>query len=179
MTLLVDQKGMAPNKSLITASMGGNIVDKQLFDGTAGYQERGGQKTPLPEAEVKSKKAQTCLVEQVDYVTGDAFKLVAKGISQVNGKDAYKIEVTTPSGKTQTEYYDVASKLLVRSETALEMNGMALNQTSDFGDYRKVGAILVPYKFTQTIEAGGQQQAMEFVVTDVKLNEGVTDADFK
>ena len=179
MSLTVDQKDMVPNKSLIIAYMGGNVVQKQVFDGTTGYEERGGQKANLPEDQLKAKKAYTSMFEQLDYLNGTAFKITAKGISKVNGKDAYAIDVTTPSGKTQTEYYDLVSKLLVRSESALEMNGVPVNQTSDFSDYRKVGAVLIPYKFTQTVEAAGQQQSMEFITTEVKLNEGVKAEDFK
>lgn len=179
MNLLVEQKAMAPNKSSIAVSMMGNVVDKQVFDGTNGYGERGGQKQPMPAEEAAAKKAQTCLFEQVDYLSNPAFKLEVKGIEKINGKDAYRLEVTTPAGKTQTEYYDVATKLLVKSETAAEMNGVSMNQIQEFSDYRRVGNVLLPYKLAQTIEAGGQQQAMNFTVTEAKLNEGVTEADFK
>ncbi|WP_164974277.1 M16 family metallopeptidase [Filimonas effusa] len=179
MSLAVEKKDMVPNKTLTVASAMGNVVDKQVFDGNTGYQERGGQKMTLPADQLNSRKGVTSMFEQLDYVPGVVFKLVSKGISKVDGKDAYVIEVTNPGGKMQAEYYDVASKLLVRVESALEMNGMPLNQTTDFSDYRKVGAILIPYKFVQTIEAGGQQQALEFVTTDVKLNEGVSEGDFK
>lgn len=179
MNLSVDQKGMAPNKNAITVAMMGNVVNKQVFDGVKGYQEQNGQKSPMPEDEIAAKKAQTCLFEQVDYVSNAAYKLVTKGIEKIDGKDAVKVEVTNPAGKTQTEYYDVVSKLLVKVESAMEMNGMAMNQTQEFGDYKKAGNVMLPYKLTQTIEAGGQQQAMAFTVTEVKLNEGVTEEDFK
>lgn len=179
MELAVDQKNLAPNKSAVSVSMMGNVVDKQVFDGTTGYGERGGQKTPMPEAEIAAKRAQTCLFEQVDYLANPSFKLESKGIEKVNGKDAYKIEVTSPAGKVQVEYYDVASKMLVKTENTLEMNGMTMNQQQEFSDYRDMAGIFLPYKLVQTIEAGGQQQAMEFVVKDIKLNEGVASEDFK
>lgn len=179
MNLAVEKKDMLPNKTLMTATMNGSVVDKQVFDGTTGYQERGGQKMTLPADQLNARKGVTSMFEQLDYISGTTFKLAAKGVSKVEGKDAYVIEVTSPSGKMQAEYYDVESKLLIKTESALEMNGMAMNQSTDFSDYRKVGAILIPYKFVQTVEAGGQQQAMAFVTTEVKLNEGVTEADFK
>lgn len=179
MSLVVEQKAMAPNKSNITVSMMGNVVDKQVFDGTNGYGERGGQKQPMPAEEAAAKKAQTCLFEQVDYLSNAAYKLEVKGIEKVNGKDAYHIDVTTPAGKTQAEYYDVTTKLLVKTETTAEMNGVSMNQTQEFSDYRRVGNVILPYKLSQTIEAGGQSQAMNFTVNDAKVNAGVTEADFK
>lgn len=179
MSLDVNQKMMAPNKSLITVAMGGNIVNKQVFDGSGGYVEQGGQKSPMPEAEIAGKKFQTSLFEQADYLLNAAFKLEAKGIEKVNGRDAYKVQVTNPAGKVQTEYYDVTTKMLIKSESAIETNGMTMNQQQEFGDYKAMTGILLPYKIAQTIEAGGQQQVLEFVVKDIKLNEGVSAEDFK
>ncbi|GGH80383.1 putative Zn-dependent peptidase [Filimonas zeae] len=179
MNILVEQKAMAPNKSSMVFSMMGNVVNKEVFDGTNGYSERGGQKQPMPEEEAAAKKTQTCLFEQVDYLSNQAFKMQVKGVEKVNGKDAYRVEVVNPAGKTQTEYYDVATKLLVKTEGALNINGTSVNQSSEFSDYRKVGKVVIPYKIAYTMEAGGQQQAMNFTVTEAKLNEGVTEADFK
>lgn len=179
MTLDILAKNMAPNKSLLTMSMMGNVVSKQLFDGQNGYEEQQGNRKPLPDDEVKAKQAQTTLIEQVDYVLNPAFKLESKGTEKVNGSDAYKILVTLPGGKTTTEYYDVNSKLLVKQDVAQTTNGVNITRSTEFSDYKKTGNLLFPYKANLTIEAGGQQQTLELNVTDIKLNEGVTADDFK
>ncbi|BAV10155.1 Predicted Zn-dependent peptidase [Filimonas lacunae] len=179
MTLVLETKSLAPNKSAVLVSMQGNVVDKQVFDGNNGYHEQMGQKQPMDKEDLADKKAHVYLVEQLDYLDNAAFKITAKGVESIAGKDAYKIEITTPAGKVQTEYYDVASKLLVKAENSAVMQGVTMNETVEVSNYKKVGAIMIPYKVVRTVEAGGQQQVMELAVTEVKVNEGVTEADFK
>ena len=178
MTLDVEQKKMLPNMELTTVKMQGNVVNKSLFDGSTGYQEQMGQKKPMTDDEIKDKKNQTTLFDQIDYLL-PSYKLLVQGTEKVDGKDAYKVLVTTPSGKTQTEYYDAQSKLLVKLEKEEMANNMTINNTVEFQDYKKNGNILLPYKQKVTVSAGGQEQTFEMTVNDVKLNEGVTAADFK
>lgn len=179
MTLSVKQKYMAPNWELMTLSMGDNVVVKSVFNGTAGYQSQMGNKTDMTADEIKGKNAVTGLFEQFDYLSNPAFKSEVKGVEKINGANAYKVAITSPTGKTSTEYYDVTTKLLVRKEK-IETKGTATSQTTtDFGSYKKVGAVMFPFAQTLTISAGGQQQVLEMKVSDVKFNEGVTAEDFK
>jgi len=179
MTLAVDQKRMAPNKELMSVSMGGNVLMKSVFDGEKGYQQQMSKKQDYAADEIAQKKFVTSVTEQLDYLNNPAFKLVLKGIQKVNGSDAYQVSVTDPTGKVSSEYYDVKSKLLVKNENTTNANGVAASQTLEYSDYRKVGKILFPYKQVLTVSAGGQDQALVMTVTDVKLNTGVTAEDFK
>lgn len=179
MALTVSQKQMAPNKEMMAMAMGGNVVFKSNFDGEKGYQMQGGAKKDLTAEEVAQKKVHTTLVEQLDYITNPAFKLVMKGVQKVNDGDAYQIEITDPTGKVTTEYYDVKSKLLVRNENTTTAGANSTTQTVDMSDYRKVGTAMFPYKMVMTISAGGQQQVFTMVVSDIKINTGVTADDFK
>jgi zinc protease len=179
MTLAVNQKKMAPNKELMTISMGGNVMMKSVFDGEKGYQEQMSKKQAYAADEIAQKKFITSVTGQLDYLSNPAFKLALKGIQKVNGSDAYQITVTDPTGKVSTEYYDVKSKLLVKNENTTNANGVAASQTFEFSDYRKIGKIMFPYKQVLTVSAGGQDQALVMTVTDVKINTGVTAEDFK
>jgi predicted Zn-dependent peptidase len=177
-SLDVETKAMAPNLEAMTMSMGGNPVMKTRFNGKVGYQEQMGQKKTMTPEEIKEKNVVTNLFEQLDYLNNPAFKAEVKGVEKVNGADAYKVAVTYPTGKTRTEYYDVASKLLVKTEETTTANNMTINNTTEFSDYKKVGSILLPHTQTLTVSAGGQQQVMEMKAKTVKVNEGVTTADF-
>ncbi|HWZ16864.1 MAG TPA: pitrilysin family protein [Mucilaginibacter sp.] len=179
MTLAVNKKKMAPNKELMTISMGGNVVMKSLFDGEKGYQQQAGNKKDMTAEEVAQKKVFTSVTEQLDYLSNPAFKQAVKGIQKINGSDAYQLAVTDPTGKTSTEYYDVKSKLLVRSESSTTTNNNTVSQTIDLSDYRKVDNVMFPFKQALTISAGGREQNLVMTVTDVKLNFGVTADDFK
>ncbi|MGN6615660.1 MAG: insulinase family protein [Ilyomonas sp.] len=179
MTLNVEDKKLAPNLSLTTVSMGGNVVSKELYNGTMGYREQMGNKTDLSDKDMKDLKATTSLFPQIDYVTNPDIKLNVTGTEKVNGKDAYKVEITLPSGKQKTEYYDLDSKLLVRDEEQIEQNGMTILKTEDYGDYKKTGDVMLPYKLSMTVSAGGQEQSFEMNAQDIKMNEGITAEDFK
>lgn len=179
MNLQVQIKNMLPNMESMTMSMGGNVVMKTSFNGTSGYQQQMGNKKELTAEEIKEKNSVSGLFEQLDYINNPAFKAEVKGTEKVNGSDAYKVLITYPTGATKTEYYDVASKLLVRKEEAKTTNNVTASTTIDYGDYKKTGAILYPYAQTLTISAGGQQQALEMKASDVKINEGVTATDFQ
>lgn len=179
MNLNVDEKKLAPNKELMTVSMGSNVVMKNVFDGDKGYQQQMGRKKDLSAEEIAQKKVFTSLVEQIDYLNNSAFKMVVKGIQKVNGSDAYQVTVTDPTGKTSTEYYDIKSKLLVKNESTTVANNAGVTQTLELSDYRKVGNLMFPYKQALTIAAAGQEQNLVMNVTDVKVNAGVTVEDFK
>jgi len=179
MTLNVNQKKLAPNKELMTISMGGNVVMKSVFDGANGYQMQMGNKKDMDATEIAQKKVYLNLTEQIDYLTNPAFKLELKGVEKVNGADAYQVLVTDPTGKTSTEYYDIKSNLLVKIENVITANNNTVAQTTELGDYRKVGAVMFPYKLTQIVSAGGQEQTFNMTVTDITVNTGVTADDFK
>ncbi len=177
--LNVSEKKMAPNKEMMSVTMNGNVVMKSAFDGDKGYQAQMGNKKDMAADEVAQKKVFTSLTEQLDYLNNPAFKLTVKGIQKVNGADAYQVDVTDPTGKTSTEYYDVKSKLLVKNESTTVSGTNSVMQTLELGDYRKVGNVMFPFKQTLTQSAGGQDQTFTMTVTDIKLNTGVTADDFK
>ena len=179
MTLSVSEKKMAPNSEFMSISMGPNVVMKSTFDGEKGYNMQQGAKKDLTAEEIAQKKVFTSVTEQLDYLTNPAFKLAVKGVQKVDGADAYQIDVTDPTGKVSSEYYDAKSKLLVKSESTTVTNGASVTQTVAFSDYRKVGNVLFPYKQALTISAGGQEQNLVMTVTDIKVNTGVTADDFK
>ena len=179
MNLNVEQKKLAPNKELMTISMGGNVVMKSVFDGDKGYQMQMGNKKDMTADEVAQKKVFTTITEELDYLNNPAFKLASKGIQKVDGNDAYQVDITDPTGKVTSEYYDVKSKLLLKSESTTLTNGNAVTQTVELSDYRKVGNLLLPYKESITASAGGQEQNFVMTVTEYKLNTGVSPDDFK
>ena len=178
MTLDVQQKKMYPNMELTTVKMGGNVVNKSLFDGTTGYQEQMGQKKDMSKEDIDEKKGQTSLFEQIDYLTGN-YKLKVSGTEKVEGKDAYKLEVTSSGGKSHTEFYDTQSHLLVRVIKDVVANNMTISNTITFGEYKKVGNVMFPFTQQVSVSANGQEQNFEMKATDIKINEGVTAADFK
>lgn len=179
MALPMSQKFMAPNKTLQTVSMNGMSVAKTVFNGEKGYQEQMGNRVDMSATELADKKTQTSVIPQVDYLTNNSYKLSLQGSEKVNDKDAYKVLVTMPSGDVDTEYYDKATKLLVKQTLAKTVAGQSATVTYDYSDYRKVNDVLISYKQTLTVAAGPINQAIDILLSDITVNEGVTAADFE
>jgi hypothetical protein len=96
-------------------------------------------------------------------------------MGKAGDEDAYKIKITKPSGKVSVEFYSVKSKLLLREESTSTEGGNETTVMTDYSNYKKVGNVTLAYTITQTV--GEQEFAMS--ISDIKINEGVTDADFK
>jgi len=164
-------KAMAPNKeSMEMVIEGMGTVMQQKFDGTTGYKVQQGTKIPYSEKEISDKNDEKGLFPEL-YV--EAANMVLESISKVEGKDAYKV-VVTKGDDASSRYYDVETGFLVRTESTSEQGGQSITTTIDYSDYKNVNGVMLPY--TQKITAGPQVIILKS--TDIKFNEGVTEADF-
>ena len=165
---------LAPNKQSTEMKMGTMSVYKKVFDGKTGYQAQMGKRKDFDEQELKEALDQRTLFPQLSYIGAD-FKTTYLGTGKVGTEDAYKLKVTKPSGKTSVEYYSMKTSLLLREESTTTTPQGEVSVTTDYSNYKKVGNILFPFTITQI--AGEQEIVMN--TTDIKINEGVTEADFK
>lgn len=167
-------RNAAPNKSFLSMEMGGTPVMKRVFNGQTGYQEQMGLKKELTPEELKMYSDIKGLFPQLHYQSS-GFKLSAPTVAAVNGESVYKIVVTKPSGNTGTEYYSVATGLLIKEESTVKISGQDVDQAMEYSNYTKVGEVQMPATMTQTVM--GQQ--FEMSLSNFTLNGPVTDADFK
>jgi len=165
---------MAPNKQYTEVKMGEMKVMQKMFDGTKGYQAQMGQKNEMDEKEIKEAKDDKGLIPQVFYLSSD-YKLAYLGIEKVGEENAYKLKVTKPSEKVVVEYYSTSTGLLLKDESTIDAGGNEMTITLSYANYKRTGNISLPYLITQSV--GEQEFAMN--ISDIKINEGVTDADFK
>ena len=165
---------MAPNKQYTEVKMGEMKVMEKMFDGNKGYQAQMGQKSEMDENDIKEAKDDKALIPQLYYLTAD-YKLSYLGIEKVGDEKAYKLKVTKPSEKVKVEYYSTTSGLLLKEESTVDAGGNEMTITVSYANYKKIGSIMLPYSITQSV--GEQEFAMN--MTDIKINEGVTEADFK
>ncbi|UKJ08695.1 insulinase family protein [Solitalea lacus] len=175
MTLNATMKQMAPNKEANIMSMNGMILMKSVFDGSNGYNERQGQKMPLKADEIAKKKEERTPFPELFYAA-DKFILAIEGTDKVNDKEVYKVKITSPSGNVSFKYFDVNSGLLLKQEISVKLpNGQEMTQSSEFSDYKLVNGVLIPHAIS--ISAG--QQQIDMKVNEVKVNQGISEADFK
>jgi len=92
-------------------------------------------------------------------------------IKNINGKDAYEVKVTHGSS-VSTYYYDVNTGFKVRAVMSDKQGG---SSKTDYDDYREVSGIRFPYR----ISADEGDNTLDLTVQTIKLNSGLTEADFK
>ncbi|MND46922.1 hypothetical protein [Solitalea canadensis] len=167
-------KRMAPNKEYNTMSiMDLTVLTKTVFDGTNGYKIIDGKKIPFTTEEIKQKQEEHSLFPELYFIENN-FALTVEGIEKVNEKDAYKIRAVSPSGNITYRFYDVETGLIVRAD--IKPVGDPDFYTSIVSNYKPVKGILFPFTIVTTLH---DKQQMYIKSTEIKINEGVTEGDFK
>jgi len=159
-----DVKGKTLSKLELVGMM---ELSKQVIGDTSGYTSSQGQKKDLTPEEFAEKKPLATTFEEI--AIAKKADVVVDGIESINGVDAYAIK----NGKT-TLYYDVKTGLKLLSSTTSERNGQKMTSTITFNDYKDVKGIKVPHNIIMS-----QGREIDIKISDVKINEGVTDADFQ
>ncbi len=173
-TLDMQASKAAPNKSLTEVKMGGNVVQKIVFDGEKGKMSgmQGTQEVSGDEA--LDMAISSAIVEEIVYISGSV-KTELVAVEQIDGADAYGIEVTLPSGKSSVRYYDSASGLLVKVTNTVESPQGAMTLSSEFGDYKEFGGVLFPTTMTQPLSP---QMKMNITVNEILVNPEIDAAVF-
>jgi hypothetical protein len=143
------------------------IDDKSLVEAyngkSAWHQTSTGEITTLVGAEGSQLEAagqyyNSRLVNAKKNKLGIAFV----GHSQVRGKDALQIEVTTPAGLKREVFFDSQSHLVVKEVATIG----GIDEQILYDDYRAVSGLRVPYK----IELHRGNDAYDITVTRAVVN---------
>jgi len=168
MKLNLEIKKTTNGQFMQDVQMMGNSMSKQVLDGDSGYMVMQGQRKDLDATEIAKIKAESAPFAELNY-SSDAISL--EGIEEVDGKKAYKVKISDE----KASFYDVATSLKLQDVITAEMNGQKMSSTFNFSEYKEVGGILFPFTLTQSMGP----QKIDFIVKSIKVNEGVSDADFE
>lgn len=163
-TSKIDSKGRFAEE-LSMAGMGSLM--KQVVNGNTAYAAQQGQKKVMEGKDLAEMKESAVLFSETLLATKAGVTL--SGIEPMNGSDAY----TVVDGDT-TYYFDVKSGLKVAEASTSEQGGQKVTQTTTFGDYRDVKGVKLPFNHIMNIGF-----ELDIKMSEVKVNEGVTDADFQ
>lgn len=161
-TSKLDSKG----KMMVSLAMGTMNLMKQVVNEKGAYIEQQGQRKNLEGADLADMKANAAPFEELQLVKRTDLKV--EGIEPVNGSDAYVIK----DGKT-TYYYDVKSGLKTAKGKVREQDGKSSAQITNFNDYREVKGIKVPFNLVQNVGF-----ELDIKMSEIKINEGVSEKDF-
>ena len=154
-------------KLLVELTMGGMSIMKQVVNEKGGFVIQQGQRMDLTGKDLEEMKAAATPIEELNLLKKP--EVILTGIEMVNGTEVYALK----NGNT-TLYYDVKSGLKIGDLITMEQGGQTMNKTNSYLDYREVKGIKVPFNLVQNVGF-----ELNIKMTDVKINEGVSDADFK
>ena len=157
----------APKKLGVEMKAMGMVMMKQVVNEKEAYMVQQGQRKDFTGDDLKDMQADATTFKELALLTDKDVTLT--GIENINGADAYAIK----NGKS-TLYYDVKTGFKVAEAKDIEQGGQKMTQTTYYQDYKDVIGLKFPYK---TIMNVGIE--IELTTSEVKINEGVTDADFK
>ncbi len=171
-------KTMVKSNELLYSEVkvGKMTMQKQSFDGKVvknGGMAGKSEATEGPEFE--SAYEQLFPVTQMAYL-GEGYSIKLEGIEKVNGKPHYVVVITKPSGTKETEYYDTTTNLLMKKVATAEAQGQTITLSTEYSDYEEIDGI----KFPSTVSiTGAMPEVMVLKKEEIKVNSGLTEADFK
>lgn len=178
----VEMVAKAPNKMRMAVSMDlsalgaqGEIHIEQLFDGTTGWTMNSMQgDQQLAGEQLDSAKNGYFPSPLLDYVA-HGFSIALEPREQVNGRDAYVINLKPKTGNPSKLFFDAETFMLVRTTGKVSNPQLGdVESVSEPSDYRDVNGVKVAFTMFQS--AGGQNITMKFA--KVEHNVPVEDALF-
>ncbi len=91
--------------------------------------------------------------------------------------EAFKLKVTLKGGAVRTDYVDVASHQVVRSDFTRIVRGHKTEVETTYSDFRSEGGLVVPHLIES--HAKDRPQSLKIAVDKVELNPALDDALFK
>jgi len=161
-----------PNKSRLEIEFAGKTA-LQVFDGTTGWKVRPylnrDEVEPFTPQEVKAVAENADLDDPLIDHAAMGKKLELVGIEQVEGRDAYKLKVTTRAGNVQHVWIDAQSFLDVKVEgVPRRMDGKMHQVWVLQSDFRSVQGVKIPFVRETVVE--GYPQAHRIVLERVAVN---------
>lgn len=162
-TSKIDVKG----NSLVEVAMGGMSMMKQVVNQKGAYAVQQGQRKDFTGAELVEMKAVATPFEEVLLLKNPA--LTIDRIESINGNDAFAIR----NGKN-TYFYDTKTGLKLAESKTMEQGGQTMTMTTNFGDYKEVKNVKIPFNIIQNVGI-----ELDIRMSEIKVNEGVKDVDFQ
>ncbi|MFK7981567.1 MAG: insulinase family protein [Saprospiraceae bacterium] len=166
----------APGKTYQAFIMGGATQQETILNGEKGKISAGGQSQPMPAEQVANSKEQAVLFTEMQFKElGYEAKLV--GTENLDGKNVFVVETTSPLGKKQALFFDTKTYLKVKESSNIPgPNGQLQTVSTDLSDYQEVDGILFPFGRKLV---GAAPIPLDLKITEIKVNSGVSDDLFK
>ncbi len=167
LTIIVKQK--TPNKLRQEIKAGG-MDQTVIFDGEKGVMKATDKIVDITGKELEQLKIEATMELLLDPASFGII-LSYEGTEKINGKDAYKIKMTLPSGIRWFTYFDAESGLKIKEQKEMQTQMGLIEQVITFDNYTDVEGIKYPFKLSQSFGP----QTVEMTISSVKVNKRLTD----
>jgi zinc protease len=173
MTIEAVNKQKAPNLFYSALSMGGNVLQKQVFDGARGKMSAMGQSQEITGNDLAELELQAALFPELRY-EALGYSLELAGIENLEGEDTYRIRFTSPTGAVRNEFFSLKTGLRISSQVSQETPMGSMTVVTTYGDYREVNGILFPFSIKQQLGP----QMLDMKANSIEVNTGLSAAEF-
>ncbi|HSV87691.1 MAG TPA: pitrilysin family protein, partial [Bacteroidales bacterium] len=174
MTISALTKQKFPNLFYSSLSLGGNIIQKQVFDGTRGSMTAMGQTREITGDELTELKLQATLFPEMK-LEDLGYTIELMGIETINDQAAYRIRVTSPTGRIRHDYFSTQTYLKLSSHISQDTPMGQMTVITNFDNYQEVNGILFPFTVKQQLGP----QMLDLKVSSVEINTGLGADAFK
>ncbi len=154
----------------ITLTSSNAVIQKVLVKGDSITITAMGQEQKIDAATSARVKEQAIPFPETQFSNAGYQLSLEPMIAKVDDKDAYVVSISSKSGSAIKEYFDVNTGFKLKKVTTTS----AGPSSTTYSDYKEVNGIKFPY--SETISS---QVEIPLKVTDVKINSGLKDDDFK
>lgn len=147
-SIVIDEQG---EKSYSAIEFPGIGKIEEGYDGSVAWESSAIQGTRIKEGDEKAAIERSSsfrvLTKWKEFYT----KIKTAGTENLDGKPAWKVEMTPKQGKVETFYFDRDSGFLVRMDQIVTTPFGEIPSETDLADYRPVEGIQTPFTMTQKV----------------------------
>ena len=176
----MDMKGptkiyvVRPNKMLQTVEVPGFGEVQSGSDGETVWSDNPMQGPKILEGEEREMTLDAARISEEANWRDRYPSAETKGVEDVKGKPAFKVELTTKSGQKRLAFYDKETGLLVKQQMTMKSDAGEMAMDILVSDYKKVGDVMLPHKSTMSVMG----QEMSTVFDKIEINAEVPDSKF-
>jgi outer membrane lipoprotein-sorting protein len=161
-----------PHKSRVELEFAGKTA-VQVYDGTQGWKVRPflnrNDVEPFTKEETKSEAERADMDGPLVDYAAKGTKVELEKVEPVEGRNAYKLKLTTKSGKVQHVWIDAQSFLDVKIDgVPRRMDGKMHNVWIYQRDFRSVDGLMMPFVLETAVE--GYRETHKMLVEKVAVN---------
>lgn len=157
-----------PNSFSMTMKMMGMTVQRQFSNGNSGFNDGMQGASEMTAGELVAAQSEFKIASELNYFNDYSAEVI--GIDVLESEDVYVVIRTDKVDAKATEYYSVANKLLVKSESLVETPEGNVSKTTLYKDYQSVKGYNFPHQTIQNVAGQSIDLKLKKVVVNKKIN---------